>query len=96
MKCGAPGVRLFAHDRKGDTTRNPHVKVFAGPEEKPLNVGGKYLVQPGGLFWARWRCCDSHASHHCPRKGVHGPLRLDFPWLSAAEVEARLEEEHAR
>lgn len=93
VKQGASGVRVFSHTTAGDTTRNAHVRVFDGPEAKPGNVGGRWLVDPTDAeLYPVWRCCDDHRRRQCPRKGVHGVLRLEFPWLEQYELEARLRE----
>lgn len=92
-ELGAKGTRVFAHPVAGHTSGNPFVRVFEGPCPA---VGGKFTIQPPGQkhadgtptpaseHWAAWRCCDHFGPGHrgCLGKGVHGPLRLRFPWLS--------------
>lgn len=80
-EAGAKACNVYGHDRGGHTTGNRHVRWFFGPEPA---VGGKWLFEPNGPHWKDWYCCDRMAPGlpGCPGKGVHGPLRLRFPWLT--------------
>lgn len=80
--CDA-GVRatVFAHSVKGHATRNPLVRVFV-PDER---AGGRWLVEPPGRdespsrLWLAWK-----------RKLHSTDLRLRFPFMSQAQLEAEL------
>lgn len=71
------GVRatVFAHSTAGHTTKNPFVRVFEPGERR----GGHWLVEPQGPHWAAWLRA-LHASD----------LRLRFPFMTRAQVEAEL------
>lgn len=96
VKWGSVGVRVFAHDRKGDTTANPHVRVFDGPEQKD-RVGGRWVVVPPGLTKAEaarelaaWG--DSHDAVQWKRwvRWVRDGGWVEFPLLSVEDSRSRL------
>lgn len=84
-EVGARGCRVFGHDRPGHTTGNRYVRWFWGPEPA---IGGKWLLEPQGPHWSDWSCCEKMGPgfRGCPGKGVHGPLRLRFPWLTKDQM----------
>lgn len=71
----ATGCRVIGHSSAGHTSRNPYVREFTSATA----LGGTWLVAPGSTRWRAWS------------KGLQGPLRLEFPFLSAAELAARLD-----
>lgn len=75
-ELGELGVKatVFAHSNAGHTTRNPRVRVFRPGE----SAGGHWLVAPGSELWPAWR------------RFLQGPGRFQFPFMSAAEIEAEL------
>lgn len=83
VKHGARGCRVYGHVGAGHTTMRPYVRCFDGPEAKPGNIGGRYVVEPppsgSSRRFTAWKIA------------LHGPLRFDFPFLSAAEIAARLD-----
>ena len=83
VKHGARGCRVYGHVGPGHVTIRPFVRVFDGPEVKPTNVGGHYVVEPPPNGSARrftaWKIA------------LHGAMRFDFPFLTAAEIAARLD-----
>lgn len=71
----ATGCRVLGHSTAGHAVRNPYVREF----RSETTLGGTWLVAPGSPRWARWV------------KALQGPLRLEYPYLTRAEVEARLD-----
>lgn len=71
----ATGCRVLGHATAGHATRNPYVRAFT----QASALGGEWLVAPGSPRWSRWR------------NALQGPLRLEFPFLTAAELAARLD-----
>lgn len=71
----AGGCRVLGHSTAGHAVRNPYVREF----RSETTIGGTWLVAPGSPLWSRWV------------KALQGPLRLEYPFLSAAEVAARLD-----
>jgi hypothetical protein len=66
---------VYAHTKDGHTTRNPYVRVF----EPGVTVGGSMLVDPTSPLWKRWRLAL-----------LTGRFRFAYPFLTRAEVEARI------
>jgi len=90
VKHGAPGVQVDAHgsssqlkgrihDLGGHTTQNPYVRRFAGPESKQA-VGGEWIVPDTSPLWRPWV------------RALRTPFRFRFPFLSVAEIRAKLAE----
>lgn len=75
-ELGEMGVAatVYAHSTAGHCTRNPRVRIFT-PEERR---GGHWVVSPDLPLWPRWRAF------------LQGPGRFQFPFMSAAEIEAEL------
>lgn len=71
----ATGCRVVGHSTAGHCCRNPYVREFTST----TTLGGAWLVAPGSPRWARWV------------KAMQGPMRFEFPHLSRAEIEARLD-----
>jgi hypothetical protein len=81
-KHGALGVRAFGHVGAGHCTMRPYARVFDGPEVKPRNIGGRWVIDPGSPLFPRWQA------------DLRGVLRFDYPLISQAELDARLEGGH--
>lgn len=90
VKHGAFGCQVDAHgsssqaahrlrDYGGDAVSNPFVRRFSGPETKTA-IGGYWLVEPGSPLWRRWDAA------------LDAGFWLEFPWLTPAQIEARLSE----
>jgi hypothetical protein len=75
-ELGELGVKatVFGHSNAGHCTRNPRVRIFL-PEERR---GGHWVVSPDSPLWARWKAF------------LKGAGRFQFPFMSAAEIEAEL------
>ena len=67
---------VYAHAGTGHTTRFPYVRVF---EPGELG-GGSWLVEPGSKLWKPWVSALRNTS-----------LRLRFPMMTQAEIEAELQ-----
>jgi hypothetical protein len=67
---------VYAHAGTGHTTRFPYVRVF---EPGELG-GGSWLVEPGSKLWKPWVSALRNTS-----------LRLRFPLMTQAEIEAELQ-----
>lgn len=79
VKHDAPGAQCDAHDRAGDSVHNKWVRRFSGPEDKD-HIGGAFLVDHADhVRWLRWEAF------------LHARGWLDFPFLTAAELAARLD-----
>lgn len=71
------GVRatVWAHANAGHCTRNPRARVFTPDERR----GGRWVVEPGSEHWSAWL------------RALHSTdLRLRFPFMSPAQLEAEL------
>ena len=66
--------RVIGHSTAGHCCRNPYVREF----KDGAGLGGSWLVAPGSKLWARWV------------GGLAGPLRFQYPFLTPAELEAKL------
>lgn len=85
VKMGANGTTVLAHATPGRAVENPYLRRFHGPERKPDNVGGKWLVTPpehGGdrRRWNAWRAL------------LEGPFKFRFPFMTQDEIDAELPE----
>jgi hypothetical protein len=70
----APACAIDAHTTAAHTTRNPDVRRFQGP----AGAGGAYIIPRGDPLWPAWR------------DALRGDLRFAFPFLTVAEIRARL------
>lgn len=73
--AGAKGCQVDAHVTAGRADANPTVRRFVGPVPA---VGGQYLVDSSDPLWSTWR------------QALTGRMRWEFPFLTAAEIRARL------
>jgi hypothetical protein len=78
-RAGAVQCQVDAHTTAGHTTRNPYARRFLGMGSAVGGVGGLWIVAPRSTLWAKWRRALRDTS-----------LRFDFPFLSIAEIHARL------
>jgi hypothetical protein len=85
VKHGAFGVQVDAHVTAGDAVANPHVRRFAGPEDKD-HIGGQWLVEPRSKLWRAWDKALEPVS-----KGGED-YWLKFPTLTTPEIWAHLED----
>lgn len=74
---GRSDVRVYAHATEGHTTRNPWLRVWR--TDADLH-SGDWVIDPDSDLWRAWA------------KALQGPgpLRFAFPWLSPADLAARL------
>ncbi len=76
-EMGESATRIVAHQTRGHTTSNPHVRLFDGAS----GVGGVEVVQRGSPLWRRW----------CQRlRDVDDSLRWDLLTMSIEEIRAAL------
>jgi hypothetical protein len=80
--CRERGIhaRIYSHDRSGDTTRNPHVKMISNSDTSISRLGP---VNPGDDLWKVWR----------ERLRDHPNFRFRAPFLSIDRIEAELKGE---
>jgi hypothetical protein len=70
-----------AHTTTGHTTKNPHVRRFWS-NGVAAGTGGDWLVAPGSPKWRKWVAALKST----------GDMRNAFPFLTPAEIDAKLEQ----
>ncbi len=81
--AGCVNCRVYGHDLKGHTTKNPRVRVFEGTGARQGGQGGQWLIEPGTPIFKRW-----NELLHAEDSTLH----FDFPFLTNEELLSQLRE----
>jgi hypothetical protein len=77
-KAGCVDCMVWAHTTAGHTSKNPHVRLFAGLGSSIGGDGGIYVVPRHWPQWKRWRA------------ELRTPFRWDYPLMTLARIHAQM------